>query len=363
MQPGNRLRGIQVIEQGRDHRLGRFGAFGGDQMIVVSQRPIEPVQCLPGLFQPLRRPVQGPAVMGRQQGQPDGLPRMILQNVPDGDDVAQRLGHLFAFHHHIAVVHPDAHEFPAPVRTRALRDLVLVVGKDQVVAAAVDVEGFAQVLLAHGRALQVPARPPAAPRRVPARQVRRRRLPQDEIRRIPFIRRHLHPGAGDDLVGFVPRQLPVARPRGNAEQHVAFGLIGVARRDQGLDHGDHLGDVVGGAGLDLGLQRAQGLHVLVEGPGRALGDGVDALAAVFGGGVDLVVHVGDVAHVRDLGIETLQQPVQHVEDDDRTRVADVGEVVHRGAAHIHADGVPPQRLEPDFPAGQGVMQMQGHGFS
>ena len=52
-------------------------------------------------------------------------------------------------------------------RSRGLRELVLVVREAEVEAAAVDVEGAAEVALAHRRALDVPAGATGAPRRAP----------------------------------------------------------------------------------------------------------------------------------------------------------------------------------------------------
>src|ERR1700736_4416097 len=53
------------------------------------------------------------------------------------------------------------------VRRLRLCDLVLVVRKDEVDSTAVDVERVAEVVLAHRRALDVPAGPAATERRVP----------------------------------------------------------------------------------------------------------------------------------------------------------------------------------------------------
>src|SRR3546814_4365649 len=47
----------------------------------------------------------------------------------------------------------------------------------------------------------------------------------------------------------------------------------------------------------------------------------------FCGGIDLVVDVGDVADIDDLGIGLPQQPVERVEDDHGPRIADMGVVV------------------------------------
>ena len=56
----------------------------------------------------------------------------------------------------------------------------------------------------------------------------------------------------------------------------------------------------------------------------------------LGAGVDLVVDVGDVAGVDHVigAVEMAQQAEEHVEHDDRPRVADMGEVVDRRAADI-----------------------------
>src|SRR5690606_37516251 len=57
-----------------------------------------------------------------------------------------------------------------------------------------------------------------------------------------------------------------------------------------------------------------------------------------GAGVDLVVHVRDVAYIGYVlgAVERAQQAEQHVEDDHRPRIADMSEVVDSRPAHIHA---------------------------
>ena len=125
---------------------------------------------------------------------------------------------------------------------------------------------------------------------------------------------------------------------------MAFGDIGDTEVDQALDHRLHAVDMLGGARLEGRLQAAQRLHVGLELRVGGLGDLADRLverqAGIVAGGarVDLVVDVGDVADIGDVvvAVEVAQQPEQHVEDDDRPRVADMGEVVDRRAADIHA---------------------------
>ena len=123
-----------------------------------------------------------------------------------------------------------------------------------------------------------------------------------------------------------------------------FGDIGDAARRQPLDQRDHLGDMRGRARLEGRLQAAQRVDVLVELPLGPLGHAGDRLVErqvgkiARGARVDLVVDVGDVSDVDDVvrAEAQPQQTKQHVEDDDRTRVADMGEVVDRRAADVHA---------------------------
>jgi hypothetical protein len=140
----------------------------------------------------------------------------------------------------------------------------------------------------------------AAPRAVPARLVGGRGLPQHEIAGVALVGGDLDPGAGDHLVAAAARQLAVGGPRGDREQHVPLGGIGVAGRDQPLDHRDHLRHVAGAARLDIGRQRVQRRHVGVELRRRARGQRVDRLAVGAGGVDDPVVDIGDVASVTDM---------------------------------------------------------------
>ncbi len=244
-----------------------------------------------------------------------------------------------------------------------LGDLVLVVREDQVVAAAVDVDRRAQIGLDHGRAFQVPARPARAPGRGPFRLARLGGLPQHEVGGMALIGGHLHPRPGDHVVQAALGQSAIVGEGLGVEQHVALGGIGAAALDQLADHGQHGLDMGGGAGLDRGTQGADGVHVGMVGGGEAVGDHADLDALGGRGGVYLVVHVGDVARIdhRGLAIGMAQQAEQGVEHRHRAGVADVGEVIDRGAAHIHRHPAGIARGEGALFAAQGVVDGQGHG--
>ncbi len=145
---------------------------------------------------------------------------------------------------------------------------------------------------------------------------------------------------------------------------MVFRDIGDALRHQPVDHRPHALDMLGGARLAVGLQAAQRLHVGLELRVGRLGDLADRLVEREIGvvarrpRVDLVVDVGDVADIGDMvrAVEVAQQAVEHVEDDDRARIADMGVVVHRRPAHIHAHVLRIDRSEKLLLARQRVVE-------
>ena len=301
--------------------------------------------------------------MGRQQGPAQGLPRNLLDQVVDQLHIAQALGHLLGVQGQEAVVHPVAGEIPVVVGADPLGHLVLVVREDQVVAAPVQVHRQAQRRLDHGRALDMPAGPPGAPGAVPGGLARLRRLPQDEVGGVALVGRDLHPGAGDHVVQGTAGQAAIVGEAGRVEQHVPFGGIGVAPLDQLADHGQHLGDVRRGPGLEGGRKAVQGGHIVIVDLRKPLGDHRDVHPLLHRRGVDLVVHVGDVAGVDHVlgAIEPAQQAERQVEHHRGPGVADMGVVPHGGAADIERHPVRVAGLERALLAGEGILDHEGHG--
>ena len=120
--------------------------------------------------------------------------------------------------------------------------------------------------------------------------------------------------------------------------------------------------MLGRARLDGRRQAAKRRHVLLEvfvGLFRQIADGNAALGRAR---VDLVVDVGDVAHIGDVlfAVEVPQQPEQHVEHDDRARIADMGKVVDRRSAHIHAHARRIDRRKHPLLARQRIVELEFH---
>ena len=129
------------------------------------------------------------------------------------------------------VVHPDPRE--GPPRRLGLGDLVLVVGKDEVGAAAVDRERRPQLGLGHRRALDVPAGPPRPPGRVPGGVLARLvGLPEGEVERVLLERGRARLLALVHVLGAAVGELAVVGEAADPEVDVAARLVGVAGVDQ-----------------------------------------------------------------------------------------------------------------------------------
>ena len=283
-----------------------------------------------------------------------------LDEIAQGVEVAQRLGHLLAVHEQVLGVHPKARERPARGALR-LRDLVLVVRELQVHAPGVDVKGLAEVCHRHGRALQVPAGAARAERAVPARLAVTARLPQHEVAGVILaVLVGVHPRAGQDAARIEPRELAVIVQAGDAEVGRAAGLVGMAGLRDAPDQLDHLRNVVRRRGHDFGPLQAEQLAVLEERVDVLLGVLADRHASRRRGGDDLVLDIGDVHHMPQLPAALPHVPPQDVLERKRAQVSDVDEVVNGWAARVYAGAVAFGGLERLHLAAEAVIQLECH---
>src|SRR5690606_23930442 len=101
-------------------------------------------------------------------------------------------------------------------------------------------------------------------------------------------------------------------------------------------HGEHAVDVLGGTRLHVRTQHGEARLVLVHRRDHALHQGLERLAILVGAADDLVVDVGNVAHVGDVVAAVAQPAADHVEGDHHPGMTDMTEVIHGHAAHVHA---------------------------
>jgi hypothetical protein len=148
----------------------------------------------------------------------------------------------------------------------------------------------------------------------------------------------------------------------HVEQDMPLGRIGMTASDQAFDHRDHLGDEIGRARLlelrIVAVIDAEGGHVVVEPLGGGAGELVN-LDPLLGRAVDdLVLHIGDVAHIGDvLGpVDVAQQPIEHVEHHHGPGIAQMRAVIDGGSTDIHAHVFGVDRLQPFHSPRHGVAQ-------
>src|SRR4030067_1731976 len=120
-----------------------------------------------------------------------------------------------------------------------LGDLVFVMGEDVVYAAAVDIERFAQVLGAHGRAFDVPSRPAGADLGLPERLSLFFRLPEGKVMAsFLLILVYVHPLSRLEFLEADLGKPAVGRELGAAEIGGAVFVIGVPLLDEPSDERD-----------------------------------------------------------------------------------------------------------------------------
>src|ERR671933_546947 len=137
-----------------------------------------------------------------------------------------------------------------PGRAFALRDLVLVVRKDKVVAAAVDIDLWPKLFEVHGRALDMPARPAGRPGRRPRGLARFRSFPKGEVQRVLFALVRCDARPHPHVVDLTAGELTVSFKGSYPEINVASSLVRGTTIDQRADKLDDGRHRIGGAGVN-----------------------------------------------------------------------------------------------------------------
>ena len=268
-----------------------------------------------------------------------------------GEAVALGLGHLPPVDRQHVAVDPIPNRVFFSMGTHVLGNLALVVRELEVHAAAMDVEGAAQVFGAHDRALEVPAREADAPRRGPAHQVAVvRLLPEGEVQRVLlFVLAVQGARLVLQLVDLAAAQGPVVVGLGklaDVEVDAAVGLIGESVGDDLFDHADLLDDVSGGGRFNGRRQDVEHPHHIVEVVRVPLDHlhGLEVLEPgllanlVFPvvGVARQVTDIGDVPDVAHLVSEVDEIPEDHVEGQEGPHIAEVNIAVHGRTTDVHA---------------------------
>ena len=367
------LRGVEVIVHGlgtEAHVVGHVdsGFLGRHQGLETAIALEHLAQGLLGAYQGVVAEVDGGAVVGLQDEETDdhrgewlAEQRVVArEEVLQGDEVVVALAHLLAGDGDHVVVHPGVHG-GVPLGGDTLCNLALVVREDEVEASAVDVELVAEVLAAHGRALEVPAGEAVGPGGGPAHDVLGcGLLPQGEVQGAALLVLSVEcAGGGEQVVDVAAREDAVAVVGvifAHVEVDGAVGDVGIAGVENPLDVLDLLDDVAGGVGLDAGGEHVQSLHVAMVAVEvelhhlhrlELLEAGLLGNLVLAGVGVVLqVADVGYVAHVAHLVAQVGEVAEQDVEGDGGAGMAQVGVAVDGRPAHVHSHAPRVQRAKP-----------------
>ena len=255
--------------------------------------------------------------MGGQHEDAHAVRAVLLQALADRDDVAEGLAHLLFAQCQPAVVYPVLHERADTCVALALGNLVFVVGEDQVLTAAVDVELRAQIAVGHGRALDMPAGASGPPGALPRRFSGLGAFPECEVGGVSFLLGRLDAGiVPADRVDVAPGELSVVGVAADAIVDVAtFDGVGAVVLDQLLYHFDDLRYLLCGARVDVGGRDIELSHLLLVLSDELLRDRVEATSLGVGLQDDAVVDVRVVLDVLQLVAAVLEVTSQHVEND------------------------------------------------
>src|SRR6266542_961517 len=218
----------------------------------------------------------------------------------------------------------------------ALGDLVLVVGEDEVGAAAVDVDLVAEGLADHRGALDVPPGPTFAPWAVPRWLIWLGGLPQGKISGVLLAWLELLAGCDQLTVQVTATQLAILGECGDREPDVAVVDVGVLGFDQVANEFDDLLHVAGDGRVLVGSLHIEPIHhgeIRIRVFLGSLSGGATLTRSALD---DLVVDVGEVLNVLHFETAVVQVATHHIERDEGARVADVGVEFGGHAAGVDA---------------------------
>ena len=126
---------------------------------------------------------------------------------------------------------------------------------------------------------------------------------------------------------------------------MSLAFVGMALGQQGFGERYHGVNIVCGVRLKAGRQCIQCCHVFTVLGGEFIRYRFNGAPSITRRGNDFIVYVGNVARVNDFGVLGTQQASQHIKHHHRARIADVRQVVHRRATHVHGYAAWLQRLK------------------
>ena len=221
------------------------------------------------------------------------------------------------------------------VAALALRNLVFVVGKNEILTAAVNVYSFSEIASDHGGAFNVPAGSSVSPRGSPVRLAGLGCFPKGKIHRILFDLSDVDSCAGLKLLKRLMRKLSVFLEFFGAEIYVAVHGISKAFFNKRRNYADNFADILGSLGMNGCLTDIQTLCIDPEFLNVFFGDILVSHALLVGTANNLIVDIGKVLNKGDLVAHVFEIAAKNIKNAKRPCIADVDIVIHCRAAGIN----------------------------
>ena len=156
----------------------------------------------------------------------DWLIAIFFRYFPNRKEVVQGFAHLLVVHIDVAIMHPVA-GIRLTGAALGLSNFIFMVREDQVLTAAVQVDGLAQMFMDHRGAFNVPAGTAFAPAGAPGRFTGFCRFPQCKVKRIFFLLVDIDSCAAFQLLNGLVGQLAIFIKFTGAEIYIAANMVGI----------------------------------------------------------------------------------------------------------------------------------------
>src|SRR5258708_27796252 len=240
-------------------------------------------------------------------------------------------------------MHPGAHERNDACEMLGLRNLAGMVRECEVLAPSMNIQLWAEVAHGHGAAFNMPAGSAGSPGTGPRGFAWCLSLPEDEIKRVLLMRivREVPALVGDFEHGIIRIQAERVGHDGeirvpfDTEIDISTTLVGIAARDQNLDHFDHSRYLFGSAGVYIRAAHVQRIHVIEVTLGLAPAQFIPWYIQFAGLAQNIVIDVGHILDVFDRVAAKFQVADQCIEGDIGVSMTQVSGIIGANPADIH----------------------------
>ena len=267
----------------------------------------------------------------------NGASVVLLAEVAHKNEIAERFRHLLTIHANHGLVHPVPHEGLAGCGL-GLGRFALVLGEDQIAAAAVEVDRGVEFTHGERRTLDVPARSSGSPQRFPRRLALGRGLPQHEVQWVPLVGiidvAASFSGVRQHRLAVVPRDLAESGKRADVEVHGAAGFVGVSSIEDHPDETSDVGDGGCGPGFAPAGEHLERQHVVVEPGGLGCCQIEIVHADLARLAEQIVIDIGHITNAASLVASVPKSTLKHVVADVRGGVPQMRGVIRRDPAGV-----------------------------